>query len=117
MAKDKPAVDHVKAAVASDDTFFSDNLREEHDDATVTEVGVVVLKGKHVKHDGVEFKQNARLSLPADAAQHLINMGFVKTLDDVRREAQQAENREGATVEVEDGTSITQPGAQSGGEA
>lgn len=56
---------------------------------TETTVSVVVLKGKFLRHDGGEYRQNARLDLPENDANRLIALGFVKAYTVLLQESQQ----------------------------
>lgn len=59
-----------------------------------TKVSVVVLKGKLLRHDGGEYRQNSRLDLPEDDANRLISLGFVKAYTVLLLESQQVSEPE-----------------------
>lgn len=60
----------------------------------VDAITVVVLKGKSVRHDGKSYTQNSRVELSENDANRLIASGFVKTLDAVKREMEEASGQE-----------------------
>ncbi len=70
-------------------------------------VKVVVLKGKHVRHDGEEFKQNTSFLLPAPDAKRLINLGFAKAVETLLQEMAEGEDQDVTMIKMEGQTSIT----------
>ncbi|CAH0326521.1 hypothetical protein SRABI106_04682 [Rahnella aquatilis] len=64
-----------------------DKVTETSADAAT--VSVVVLKGKLLRHDGVAYRQNSRLSLSENDAKRLITLGFVKAFEVLLEESQQ----------------------------
>jgi hypothetical protein len=75
--------------------------------ATITNVDVVVLKGKTVWHDGTKINENTKFSLPSDAATRLIKYGFVKLYSDVVAQVTAAASAPAVTI------STTAPAAAS----
>jgi len=67
-------------------------------------ITVVVLKGKSVRHDGQSYTQNTRVELPQSDATRLIASGFVKTLDAVKQEMEEASSQE-VSITKDDGQS------------
>lgn len=65
---------------------------------------VVVLRGKNIRHDGETYAQNTRVELPEEAADRLISLGFVKTMDALLQEAEEADaDAQAVSVTKEDG--------------
>ncbi|MCU1787751.1 hypothetical protein CUU54_02620 [Pectobacterium polaris] len=81
-------------------------------DKTTDVITVVVLKGKSVRHDGQSYMQNARVELSTSDANALIASGFVKTLDVLKQEMEEAFSQE-VTVTKADGQSTITSGAPS----
>lgn len=77
--------------------------KEKSTDATTIKT-VVVLRGKNIRHDGETYAQNTRVDLPAEAADRLISLGFVKTMDVLLQEAESADaDAQSVSVTKEDG--------------
>ncbi|RYM47644.1 hypothetical protein [Serratia proteamaculans] len=70
-------------------------------------VTVVVLKGKHLRHDGEEYSQNTRVRLSEADSKRLIGLGFVKSLSDLQQELEDAVPQEVSVTQVGSQTTIT----------
>ena len=69
---------------------------------------MVVVKGRTVRHDGKDYGQNAVISLPAQDAGRLQELGFVVSLESVRQALQ---------APADDGTGDTDGDNQNAGGA
>ena len=72
-----------------------------------TLVTVVVLKGKHLRHDGEEYAQNTRVQLSETDSKRLIALGFVKSLSDLQQELEEAGPQEVSVTQTDSQTTIT----------
>ncbi|MBK5075094.1 hypothetical protein I2492_18840 [Budviciaceae bacterium CWB-B4] len=70
-------------------------------------ITVVVLKGKSVRHDGKGYTQNSRVELSENDASQLIASGFVKTLDAVKQEMEEASGQEVSIAKADGQSTIT----------
>lgn len=70
-------------------------------------VSVVVLKGKHLRHDGEDYAQNTRVQLSEADSKRLIALGFVKSLSDLQQELEGAGPQEVSVTQADSQTSIT----------
>jgi len=70
-------------------------------------ITVVVLKGKSVRHDGDNYTQNTRVELSPGDANRLIASGFVKTLDAVKQEMEEASGQEVSVIKSDGQSTIT----------
>lgn len=70
-------------------------------------VSVVVLKGKFLRHDGEEYPQNTRVSLPEEDAKRLMLLGFVKTHEALLLEAEGNAAQEVSVTKTEGQATIT----------
>ncbi|MGC6386569.1 hypothetical protein ACMV8I_02745 [Ewingella sp. S1.OA.A_B6] len=73
----------------------------------VEPITVVVLKGKSVRHDGESYTQNTRVKLSPGDASRLIAAGFVKTLDAVKLEMEEASGQEVSVIKSDGQSTIT----------
>lgn len=70
-------------------------------------VSVVVLKGKHLRHDGEDYKQNTRIDLAESDATRLITLGFVKALSVLQQEMDEVSPQEVSVTQTDSQTTIT----------
>lgn len=81
-----------------------------------TKVSVVVLKGKLLRHDGGEYRQNSRLDLAENDAKRLIALGFVKAFEVLLQESLQVSDP-AVSVDAPEAQSVsdsTTPASESG---
>lgn len=69
-------------------------------------VTVVVLKGKHLRHDGEEYAQNTRARLSEADSKRLIALGFVKTLSALQQEMEDAGPQDVSVTQADSQTII-----------
>lgn len=70
-------------------------------------VSVVVLKGKHLRHNGEDHKQSTRVDLAASDASRLISLGFVKALSTLQQEMEEVSPQEVSVTQTDSQTTIT----------